>query len=970
MAKKYEMSFELNGDIDHRLLRTFDTLSHEVTELKTDFNSLRRTRGLDKVTADAEEASGAFRELREQAQEFREVFDRTLQFTGAHTIISTVGDMFSNMISEVGALDDSVHQMGAATGATAQEMAQFKDIIQEIYNGNYGEGFRDIADSLVNVKQVTGLTGDALEEATKKAIILRDTFGYDINESVRTVDALMRNMGLTADQAFNLIAQGTQRGLNRYDDFLDTINEYSVHFKDAGYNAEQMFSILESGSKSGTWNLDKMGDLLKEFNIRIRSGDDNINDTMAALFAPEGIENFIDALKKGGAKVKEFQVLAKRVGKDTAKEMIKDLNGTAKKSQKAAEAIMETMSDSGRIFEGLANGSMQAKDALNEIIGKLDKIDDINYRNKLSVDLFGTQYEDLKGAAVDALKDVNGEYDKTLDTMQQIEGVKYSSLTKDIQKVGRELMTNVVIPIGEDLMPMLQDLSHWASDNKDLVKTLALGVPAAMLTKNAVSMSKDFAKVGKSFFDTTNGVSKFGRALTFLTNPVGIAVGALGLITTGVIAYKKHQEEARQALIHMGDTLQKSFDDYSSIDHTTKRTQNLIREYDRLTAKIKDIKTPANELTEARRKLAAVEKELIELNPEILHAEDAKNSTFRDQLNALDKLNQTKREMMQRDIEADILNKESQLPSLVSEYKELQESVDEYNKKYLEALNNYQKYNDYVKRQREIISSTQMNSPEQVQQLNKLADEIREQTGNDYRMNWANLIVDMQNFSKEYEKINGRYNSAQADILEAEKTYQDLYNAQVKLIEMQDLGGQTIQNQAAQYSKLTADEKQRFDQAIAEIQKLNNEMDDLPLSKKIDLNVIWRQAGFDAVQAAQKSLTGKANVGIKVPGAQISAFAEGGRVTSPTLAMIGEAGDEEFVIPVNNSPRSRGLYAAAGEALGLSPGGSFAPVYNPQIIIQGNADEKVVRSVLNDDQKRWEQNMAAWQRQQQRRSLV
>ncbi|KHF33390.1 hypothetical protein CM49_04338 [Paenibacillus sp. P1XP2] len=189
MAKKYEMSFELNGDIDPRLLRTFDTLSHEVTALKTDFNSLRRTRGLDKVTADAEDATEAFHDLREQTREFKEVFDKTLQFTGAHKIISTVGDMFSNMIGEVGALDDSVHQMGAATGATAQEMAQFKDIIQEIYNGNYGEGFRDIADSLVNVKQVTGLTGDALEEATKKAIILRDTFGYDINESVRTVDA-------------------------------------------------------------------------------------------------------------------------------------------------------------------------------------------------------------------------------------------------------------------------------------------------------------------------------------------------------------------------------------------------------------------------------------------------------------------------------------------------------------------------------------------------------------------------------------------------------------------------------------------------------------------------------------------------------------------------------------------------------------------------------------------------------------
>ncbi|GIO33738.1 hypothetical protein J2TS6_48790 [Paenibacillus albilobatus] len=970
MPKKYEMSFELNGEIDPRLSRTFDSLSRDVTELGKDFNSLQRTRGFGKITRDAEEATEAFHDLREQAREFKEVFDKTLQFTGAHKIITTVGDMFSNMIGEVGALDDSVHQMGAATGATTQEMAQFKDIIQDIYDRNFGEGFRDIADSLVNVKQVTGLTGDALEQATKNAIILRDTFGYDVKESVRTIDALMRNMGITAEQAFNLIAQGGQRGLNRYDDFLDTINEYSVHFKDAGYSAEQMFSILESGSKSGTWNLDKMGDLLKEFNIRIRSGDDKVNDTMAALFAPEGIDNFIEALKKGGAKTKEYQELLKHVSKDTAKNLIKDLNDTGKKSQKAAEAITETMSDSGRIFQGLSNGSMQAKDALNEIIGKLDQIDDKNYRNQLAVELFGTQYEDLKGAAVDALKDINGEYDKTLDTMQQIEGVKYSSLTKDIQKLGRELMTNLVIPIGEDLMPVLQDLTHWASDNKELVKTLALGVPAAMLTKNAVSMSKDFAKVGKSLFDTTNGVSKFGRALTFMTNPVGIAVGALGLITTGVIAYKKHQEEARQALIHMGDTLQKSFDDYSSIDHTTKRTQNLIREYDRLTAKIKDVKTPANELTEARRKLADVEKELIELNPQILKAEDAKSDSFREQLNVADKLNQTQREMERRDLESAVLDAEKNLPNLVSEYEQMKNNAKEYEKSYLDAKKAYADFTSYAERAREIYSSTQDGSEERRRQEDSLADEIYKATGIDFINRIGQLSEARDQYGELFDSLRTKLNETQSSISETEKTYQQLYDQQVKLIEMQDLGGQTIQNQAGQYSKLTAAEKQRFDQAVSEIQKLNSEMDDLPLSKKIDLNVIWRQAGFDAVQAAQKSLTGKANVGIKVPGAQVSAFADGGHVTSPTLAMIGEGGDDEFVIPVNNSRRSRGLYAAAGEALGMSSGGSFAPVYNPQIIIQGNADEKVVRSVLNDDQKRWEQNMAAWQRQQQRRSLV
>ncbi|MGN7360018.1 phage tail tape measure protein [Paenibacillus sp. SAF-054] len=969
MPKKYEMSFELNGDIDPRISRTFDSLSKDVTDLGKDFNSLQRTKGFRKVTQDAQEAQGAFHELRQDVKEFGEVFEKTLQFTGAHKIITTVSDMFSGMVSDVGSLDDSVHQMGAATGATAQEMVQFKEVIQGIYEANIGEGFNDIANALVNVRQVTGQTGAALENTTKNALILKDTFGYDVNETVRTTDALMRNMGLTADQAFNLIAQGSQKGLDRSGDFLDTINEYSVQFKDAGYNAEEMFSILESGIKKGTFNLDKMGDLLKEFNIRIKSGDKVVTDSLDQLFAPEDIEQFIGALSKGGAKVKEFRELSNIAGKDVAKRLVTSLKKGGATAAKASSLIVGYMSDSSKIIDGLADATIRPRDALDSIIKQLDKVNDANVRNELSVGLFGTQFEDLRASAVAALQDTNGEFNKTLDTMKQIEGVKYSSLTKDIQKLGKELMTDVVIPIGEDLMPVLRDMTAWASDNKDVIKTLALGVPAAMLTKNAVSMSKDFAKVGKSLFDTTGGVSKFGKALSLMTNPVGIAVGALGLITTGVIAYKHHQEEARQELLKMGGTLEKSFDDYGSIDHTTKRTQNLIREYDRLNDKIKSSKTPAAELTEARRKMADVEKELIDLNPQILNAEDAKSESFREQLNVADKLNQTQLQMQRRDLESNVMKAEKNLPNLVTEYETMQDKVRDYEKSYLDAKKAYQQFESYAEKAREIYISTQTGSEEQRRQEESLANKIYDATGESYFGKLGQLSETRDQYQATYESIRENLNNTQQSILDVQKTYQQLYDTQVKLIEMQDLGGQSVQNQAARYSKMTDAEKKRFDQAMREIQDLNSEMNALPLSKQIDLNVIWTQAGFDAIQAAQKSLTGKPNAAIKKP--QITAYAEGDKITRPTVGLLAEAGYDEYAIPINNSKRSRGLWAEAGAALGMNPfGGSFAPVYNPQITIQGNADAAVVKSVLKDSQREWEQNMAAWKRQQERRNLA
>ncbi|MNW68669.1 hypothetical protein D3C74_474850 [compost metagenome] len=51
-------------------------------------------------------------------------------------------------------------------------------------------------------------------------------------------------------------------------------------------------------------------------------------------------------------------------------------------------------------------------------------------------------------------------------------------------------------------------------------------------------------------------------------------------------------------------------------------------------------------------------------------------------------------------------------------------------------------------------------------------------------------------------------------------------------------------------------------------------------------------------------------------------------------------------------------------------GGHFAPVFSPQIVIQGNADEKVIQKSLRDSQREWEANMQEWERKNRRRSMV
>ncbi|TYA10931.1 phage tail tape-measure protein [Paenibacillus faecis] len=963
--KQYEMSFELNGKIDPRLTRSFDSLSRDVTGLEKDLGQLRRTKSLDKITREADHASGAFGELRENVREFGDILQRVGQYTGAYAIIEKVTGSIGEMVSTIGQLDAQSGQLGAATGATAEELQELQGISQSLYRQGLGEGVNDLTDALVVARNVTKQQGDELERTAKNAIVLQDVFRFDIPESLKASDTMMRQFSITSEQSMNLLAQGAQRGLDKSGELLDSANEYAPQFAALGYSANEMFDFFAAGLEAGAWNLDKVGDLAKEFNIRIQDGSDKTASALAALFAPDDIEKFTMALTKGGTKSAEYLELLKHVSADTAKQMVKDLQKGGKGSEDTFKALSGIMGEGNKILTDLSTGALKGKDVMQKVIAQLNSIDNKVYRNALGVELFGTQWEDLEKDVVAALGNVQHQFHMTESTMEDMAAVKYDNLAQDLKVLGRELMEEVVIPIGEDLMPVLRDLTAWASDNKDLIKTLALAVPAGMLAKNTVSMGKDFAKVGKSLMGTVDKVGKFGGAIGLLTNPIGLAVGALGALTLGVIAYKHHQEKARQELINMGDAIDKAFDDYAAVEGQTNRTKELIKEYDRLKDKINNAKTPAAELTEARRKMADVEQELIDLNPDILRAEDAKSESFREQLGLADELNQSRAEMARREVEMSVMEGQADLPELVEEYGRLNQKLADTDEAYQKAKASYAQYSDYVNRQQEIVNDPSLSEDQESTKLYELAAEIEKATGNYYAGNWANLMSDFHNFKGVIDENYESWKKTQQEIIDTEQSFQSLYDNQKALIEM-DLGG-TIGEQASKYKELSTAEKQRFDAAMQDIAELNRAMDMIPDAKKVNIELVWQQTGTipDMSTPAGKKLK---QIQLRDPG--FNGYAEGAHITSPELAWVGEGGDDEFIIPVNNSKRSHALYAAAGEALGYSTGGgNFAPVYSPVLNFYAPVDKGAVSDALKDNQGDWERKLKQYQQQQQRVSF-
>lgn len=171
-------------------------------------------------------------------------------------------------------LEGAIDKYIATTRTAKEETDKYKQILLDINANNYGEGYEDIANSMAIVKQQMKELVDEnnIQEITEDAYYLKDAFGYEINESIRATKMMMDQWEMSAKEAFILITQGAQAGLDKNDDLLDSINEYSVHFKQIGFDAEDMFNTFKAGADSGAFSIDKIGDAIKEMGIRMKDG--------------------------------------------------------------------------------------------------------------------------------------------------------------------------------------------------------------------------------------------------------------------------------------------------------------------------------------------------------------------------------------------------------------------------------------------------------------------------------------------------------------------------------------------------------------------------------------------------------------------------------------------------------------------------------------------------------------------------
>lgn len=147
-------------------------------------------------------------------------------------------------------------KMQASLGMTEDQSKKLMGTAQELWKKGFGENIGEASEAVATVqKNIQGLNETDLNTVTENAFMLRDVFGAEIGESTKTASTMMKNFGIDATTAMDLMTVGMQKGGDFSGELLDTMNEYSPMFASMGHSAEDMMNILISGSEAGAFNL-------------------------------------------------------------------------------------------------------------------------------------------------------------------------------------------------------------------------------------------------------------------------------------------------------------------------------------------------------------------------------------------------------------------------------------------------------------------------------------------------------------------------------------------------------------------------------------------------------------------------------------------------------------------------------------------------------------------------------------------
>jgi urease gamma subunit len=435
------------------------------------------------VSQAADESGKSLKDFGERNKETLSVAGAAAGAAGAAVLVKGFSDVLSQ--------EQATANLGAKLGLSKIESAKLGKISGQLYAENYGSSVEDINTTLSQVMQNQTLSAYGnVKDSAAKLLTVTQAYGVDSAAVVNATGQLLAN-GLVRDatEATDVIAKGFEKGVNKSDDFLDSLNEYGVQFNKLGLSAAEATGLISQGIINGARDSDTVADTLKEFSILASA---NSKESLAA-FSFLGLNG-------------------KKMGAD------------------------------------IAGGGSKAKAGLQLTLDKLREMKDPVKKLAVAQGLFGTKSEDMGKAllglnlknAVSQIGTVAGKTDAMAKAMGDTAPAKFQTFRRKLEQDVASKVQSTVVRM-EGLLGVLGKIISFIADHLEVF--VALGATIATV----VGVIKTVA-----FVTETWAAAQKLLNLAFLTSPIFWVVAGIALVVVGIIAAYKHFKGFRDVVDAVG----------------------------------------------------------------------------------------------------------------------------------------------------------------------------------------------------------------------------------------------------------------------------------------------------------------------------------------------------------------------------------------------------------------------------------
>ncbi|EPD62394.1 phage tail tape measure protein [Streptomyces sp. HGB0020] len=337
---------------------------------------------------------------------------------------ATAGAFLVDSLGQALEQGQTTAKLGAQLGATPALAQRYGQAAGQLYKGaivqNFDQGVEAIRATVGAGLVPPDATLQQLQRIGTKVSDLSNTFDVEFSEVSKSASVLLKTgLAKNADEAFDLITRGLTGLGPAGDDFLDTVTEYSVQWKDSGLSAQTAIGLMRQGIQAGSKDTDKIGDAFKELRLRGTEGS-----------------------KAVGTAFQQLGLDAKQTGDDLA--------AGGKRGERAMGLVLDRLRKIGP-------NSQEAKQIVSTLFGGPGE------------DLGSALFELNVGKASKAMDGAKGSADKLGDGLRDNAASKVTAFKNSLQQ-------NVVEFLGNDVLPKLTTVFGFVSEHSTAFKTAALFV--------------------------------------------------------------------------------------------------------------------------------------------------------------------------------------------------------------------------------------------------------------------------------------------------------------------------------------------------------------------------------------------------------------------------------------------------------------------------------------------------------------